>query len=370
MAQAAAGALSVITTVADLVGTALMIPGVLPDKDKDATVVRVAAGLSLDDADTTSGNRPGLALYDIVGRSIGKVKGKSEKITDGQTMDIRVPFDDGVGNKPVEYISVTNGGVDALCIAYISLTQPDGVKKAWYGDSGKDCGADWYHSQLKTGEDDYAPSCVWIDRDHSNNIRFQGFGLHITDFRGTKERAAQWQENKDLMCKAAPRFKMYEKMKAEDPIPFFIPPLEYGTDATDKDPQTVLDKGRWVLYEDGPNVNKAVVDAETPPPQPPKLRRRQEQARYVIMSKSPNHSARELCDSPTSFGQDFVSLDEGLFCDMSEKRLWPLCRGTKVTGCFDTKTSTMRAGAGLRGRDLDTGAYPPSKDYGKTVVWD
>ena len=346
-----------------------MIPSLLPDKEKDATVVRIAAGLSMENADTTAGNHPGIRLYDVMGRDIGRIDGKADKIKDGNTMDIRVPFDEDVGNRPVDYVSITNGGVDALCIAYITITQPDGAKKAWYGDAGKMCGADWYHSQLRTGDNNYTPACIWIDRDHSNNIRFQGFGLHITDFAGTDERADQWEANRDLMCKAAPRFKMYEKMKTDDPIPFFLPPLEYADDSADVDPQAVLDKARWVLKKEGPNVNKAVVDADMPPPRPPKLRRRQERARYVIMSKSPNHSARELCDSPSSFGEDFVSLDEGLFCDMSEKRIWPLCGELKVAGCFDKESSTMRAGAGLRGRDLDTGAYPPSKEYGKTVVW-
>ncbi|KAL8706353.1 MAG: hypothetical protein Q9225_007964, partial [Loekoesia sp. 1 TL-2023] len=251
--------IDVIGALAGVVGVGMMIPGLLPHEDKHQTVVRVAAGLSTNEADTTSGNMPGITLYDVMGRQIGSTKGKKHTILDGDFVDISVPFDDGVGKKPTEYLSVVNGGDDALCIAYLALTQPDGDKKAWYGDVGKACGANWYHSQLKTGDDDYQPACIWIDRDFSTDLRFQGFGMHINDFAATDARAQQYDEDRDLMCKAAPRFKMYETLKPGDTIPYFSPPLEYTEkDLTDKDPQVVMDKSHWVLSKETENMNKGV----------------------------------------------------------------------------------------------------------------
>ena len=160
-----------IGALAGVVGVGMMIPGLLPQVDLHQPVVRVAAGLSWKESDTTSGNQPGISLFDVRGRHIGKMDGKQDRIKDGDFVDISVPFDVGVGKKPVEYISVSKGGNDALCIAYLALTQPDGTKKAWYGDVGKACGANWYHSLLKTGDDDYQPSCIWIDGDKSNGTK-------------------------------------------------------------------------------------------------------------------------------------------------------------------------------------------------------
>ncbi len=366
--------LNIVGVITGIIGIGMMIPATLPERDGAHTVVKIAAGLTTNATDSTAGNEPGIALYDIMGRRIGARMGKKKKILDGSYATIKVPFDKGVGNKPTEYISITNGGHDGLCIAYIALTQPDGTKRAWYGDVGKLCGADWYLSQLKTGEDDYMPACIWIDRDHSYGLRHQGFGLHITDFTATEERAAQYNENKDLMCNAAPRFRMYEKMTEADPIPFFIPPLEYERKAlTDPDPAAVLDKKRWVLPREGPNIKKAIIDK----PNEPKKARREDRGSVggrktfntLIISKSERHSARELCESSMSRGPDFVSLEEQLFCDMDAKRTWPLCNASKTDGCFDHKTSTMRAGRGLRGRDVDTGMFVPHKSYEKTERW-
>ncbi len=361
-------ALAVINVVAAVVGVGLMIPSVIPEKDEAGTVVRIAAGLSSDEKDTTAGNQPGIGLYDVMGRRIGMTNGKKHKIKDGDYMDIKVPFDKGVGKKPTEYISVVDGGDDALCIAYIALTQPDGTKKAWYGDVGKACGADWYHSQLKTGEDDYQPACIWIDRNKSLGLRHQGLGLHIHDFAATKERAKQYDSDKDLMCKVAPRFRMYEKMNSDDPIPFFSPPLEYEPKTlVDADPKVVKDKKNWALPKDGPNVKKGDIHKRSTE----KVRRQAhpEPFQSLIIDQSKGHSAKALCESKTSRGPDFVSVKEGLFCDMDAKKIWPVCNEKKTSGCFDVKAGTMRPGKGLQGRDVETGAIVPKKTYKKKKTW-
>ncbi|KAG0196198.1 hypothetical protein BGX28_010429, partial [Mortierella sp. GBA30] len=45
-------------------------------------------------------------------------------------------------------------------------------------------------------------------------------------------------------------------------------------------------------------------------------------------------SAIELCDSPTSWGSSFFSIEEGVFCDMSTKTKVPLCKAGETEGCF------------------------------------
>ena len=412
--------LNVVGILADVVGMGMMVESMLPDQNEDETVVRISVGMTSEEVDDTKGNTPGISLYDIMGRSIGSTSPHKNAILDGSFEDIKVPFDDGVGKKPTEYISLVNGGDDAICIAYIALTQPDGTKKAWYGDIGKTCGADWYHSVSKTGDDDYRPNCIWIDRNHSNKLRFQGFGLHINDFAATKERAAQYSENKDLMCAAPPRFKMYEQMNDKDYIPFFSPPLEYvTTELTDKDPKAVLDKSRWVMPKEGPNIKKSTIDGD-----PPKMIRKRYQqphsqfndqpyfqqsiassgfaqpsarptgwpvvgnhtngtetsntlhhgrpsifASRLVISKGKTHSAMELCMSPSSKGPDFVSWEEKKFCDMENKQIWPLCGDSTTSACFDEKAYKIKP-AKLKERDLSPESLPPRKSYHKVEHWD
>lgn len=393
--MAAVAVLDVIGALTGIVSIGMMIPSLLPQQDEHQTVVRVGAGLSSVESSSTSGDRPGIHLYDIMGRAIGHVHSSKKNIRDGDFIDISVPFDRNVGKKPTEYISVNQGGDDALCIAYLALTQPDGTKKAWYGDIGKTCGADWYHSMLKTGDDDYQPACIWIDKNGSNGLRFQGFGLHITDFAATKERAADYDQHRDRMCNAAPRFRMYEQMNDKDFIPFFSPPLEYISEGlTDQDPSAVLDKGRWALPEEGPNIKKSTVDAD--PLQRMMIRRDQTQAprqgqsqtndtllpaqsvitrlfeSKLIISHSNSHSAKELCESSSSKGPDFVSIKEQSYCDMTHRKIWPLCDARKKTSnCFD-QTSHRFQPLAVRGRDVgapSASPSPPQKSYTKVETW-
>ena len=246
---------AVFKVIGSIISVAMFTPGPV-DKEEHRTVVQIGVGLSILESDSVSGDKPSVHLYDVIGRSIGSTgKTKHSEMPDDTSMDVSVPFDFGGRTRQTEYLSIVNGGKDALCIAYIRVWQPDGNDVAWFGDIAKSCGADWYHSQRGLGDDHYQPACIWIDRDRSNGIRFQGLGMHIHDFAATQERAEQYNENHDLMCKAAPRLRMYTDMNDQDPIPFFNPPLRYnGTGLVDEDPAIVMDKLRWCIPKEGPNI--------------------------------------------------------------------------------------------------------------------
>ncbi len=85
-------ALNVVGVITGVVSIGMMIPGLIPEKDDHKPIVRIAAGLSSNTHDSTSGNTPGVTLYDIMGRTIGSTKGKADVIKDGAFMDIKVPF--------------------------------------------------------------------------------------------------------------------------------------------------------------------------------------------------------------------------------------------------------------------------------------
>lgn len=63
----------------------------------------------------------------------------------------------------------------------------------------------------------------------------------------------------------------------------------------------------------------------------------------LITSRDPAHSARTLCGSVSSVGPDFVSLSEGLFCDMGYKKLWRICTEDEQSDCFDRELNRTRS---------------------------
>jgi hypothetical protein len=89
----------------------------------------------------------------------------------------------------------------------------------------------------------------------------------------------------------------------------------------------------------------------------------------LIRSNSTGHSAKRLCGSRGSWGPDFYSHAENLFCDMDKKRVWPACDRARQTSCFDTATNKMRLGKGNSRRDEESGVAIPRKSYTNVEEW-
>ena len=182
-------------------------------------------------------------------------------------------------------------------------------------------------------------------------------------------------------------------MNSDDSIPYFNPPLERKPGSNlEARPEEAFDTSRWVMPKDvGDHITKDAIDKwqdkrSLPKPTPMKKRNipipvggnhtthnstsNAAAEGVVIISTSIYHSAKELCYSEFSWGHDFVSSSESLFCDMDLKNLWPVCSHDGHSACFDTNTSMMRPGKGLRGRDSKSGQVPPEKNYAKTIHWD
>ena len=83
-----------------------------------------------------------------------------------------------------KYVAISAGGNNAICINYIAITWPDGDSAFISGDTGRACNRDWYYSRTVVGDatNNYIPSCMWIDGDHSGGHHYQGFHFHIPDF--------------------------------------------------------------------------------------------------------------------------------------------------------------------------------------------
>lgn len=76
------------------------------------------------------------------------------------------------------------------------------------------------------------------------------------------------------------------------------------------------------------------------------------------MSSFAEHDATKLCESERSRGPDFVSLAEGLFCDMTTREVMPLCEDDDDTDCFHLTTN----------KQVKRG-IASEKQYAKVLEW-
>jgi hypothetical protein len=61
----------------------------------------------------------------------------------------------------------------------------------------------------------------------------------------------------------------------------------------------------------------------------------------LVKSMIPTHSAVDVCESKTSVGPDFVSMVDGMYCDMGTKELLPLCVPGLLGKCFSLETTSV-----------------------------
>ena len=347
--------------------------------------VGIGEGDTSTDPASYGGNTPGVSLWTGTGEAIGGALGSKKIQGAGSSYTVSVNGNSSLGNgqAPAEYISVTNGGDDAICVAYVSVTEPTGTKRLFMGETGFTCNIDWFHSTALIGTQ--RPKCIWIDRDHSNGLRFQGMGIHLPSFSNSNDPtagqglAAEYQNDTDTMCKSPPRFKMYESINTEDPILFFFPPFtedSFNDDGSDKDISKIINNPGRKTDINGDLANQACENSGCPHiigqiDQNPNTNKRQAKAPWasdqLIVSHYDEHSAMELCNSEYSRGPDFVSKTEMKYCDMDTKTAWDVCSSSSATCCFDLDTQRMRPcnyGAHIKARTI-----VPNKTYNKVNHW-
>lgn len=403
-----AGKLSIIGLVSSLFQNInIPVSPFAPPQHASSTKVRVYAGISGSGAtESTAGNIPGVALWDGNATFIGKAMGVyNYVIGEGKYYDLEVKGRQLSAN----YLSVAAFGKDGLCIAAVAVTSPTGYQAGWLGDVGMKCGAPWYPSNLVVpGSDPEArPACVWIDQDSTKHPH-TGVTIHLPSFAGAGDGLAkQYNDQPETMCKSLPRFSMWKSRSVHMTLPAFMGGLEFNEDGTDIDINRILnsDSSNTMSSEttapNDPTGTKLGVAANAsalePGPimqlQPSKRSARSKRSSSISISgiqplhdrlvvsnvTCPTHSARLLCESQTSAGPDFVSLPEGLFCDMGDKILWPLCEYAGQDSCFDLDSQTTRwpgnevqdseARIELKARSLDVEIEKKAKVYRSVQNW-
>ena len=389
-------------------GVVPLIQELFPPPADQTTTIRIQLGQNATQGASLGGNLPGVSLWDEQGEAIGSSTGGGQ-LPQGNFKDVKIVAHPNVGNVPAAYVSISASGDDAVCIAFVTITQANGDSSTFTGDVPAQCGATWFESSITLGTDGSHPQCVWIDKNGSDGLQDQGFGFHVRDFFGTKAQGTAFVGNSDLMCKSGPRFRMYPQLKAKESILFYNPPLDYNQDGTDKDPSKVINNPGSLTQIDDDEQRQLCMDPDTRPLQPcdkcatfplpgvacdDKITKRdhmrmQGKRTYknpmpqpsnptwaptttgtpnanantngtsswrfesaLIISGIPVHSASKLCASANSYGPDFVATSEGKFCDMKRKYLWDVCSDQKSTCCFDVEQTQLRLCAGGRRRGI------------------
>ncbi|KAL2008388.1 hypothetical protein VTN00DRAFT_8370 [Thermoascus crustaceus] len=374
-----------------LVGTFWQLGEILKgkpaDPDKQTTI-----GLVVGHGPNAGGSVPHVAVWDRNGNRIGQYKGdENGHIDDSNTKTIVINNDQNGGKQAQpEYISVVMQETDAICLSAI-IASGDSAQWTWTGDMGYTCGAQWYHSDFTIGSSNNAPRCVWLDSDHTNGIIAKGLSLHIRDFSGDPDLVKQYSEDQRRLCQNSARMTFQpEPIVPDSLIPFFHPPLEYERSSDGKNhgtndpssggalkkPNQGIDR-KTRAYPDGTNMH--IHDTKrrhardlTPPALPSNVKGlKNNRPDHLVISHKPVHSAKEVCEHPSSLGPDFVSTVEKVFCDMETGKWWPLCDATHDHDCFDLEHRTMKGPGPVRGGNQARSPTEllPEKRYKTHVEW-
>ena len=93
--------------------------------------------------------------------------GSESEVNSGSFTDFTL---DCSGQQPT-YVQIFGTG-DAICIAYIAQTWPDGTQRGWSGDVGMLCDQSyWAYFNIIVSGDGHKPACTWLDRDHTNGLK-------------------------------------------------------------------------------------------------------------------------------------------------------------------------------------------------------
>lgn len=215
-------------------------------------------------------------------------------------------YNQGIDKQPT-YMQLTAGN-DAICIAFLTLVRPDKSECSWSGDWGKECGFDWYESNVVFGENGYMPACTWMDGNDNNDIWLRNLQIRMESFGNPPS----------------------------SPVPSAGPYCDAPYHAWSHDPFSSI-----VL-----NATHPMIGGKRKGLGGSKHRRRHERTLgfddQLVVSSHATHSAKGLCASDRSKGPDSVSLEEQVYCDMAAKIEWPLCNSTVPVNCYDVESHSLK----------------------------
>ncbi|PVI02635.1 hypothetical protein DM02DRAFT_701093 [Periconia macrospinosa] len=294
------------------------------DPNKYITTVRVTAGLDGADSLMSPGGRPhrlmgaggrvdSMLHWNLKGDFLGN--GHSvDRVGDGAFSDYKSPSSDG--SQPVS--TEIRGSSDSICIATLTATWPDDSKYGWTGDWASICGLPFYYSGIimPSGK---SPWCMWLTTNSAlpdGDPRKPPGAIKITwhDFL-SKDGKVPSREDAEKLCGNSLKAYTFSEHAGDEislPRPYEVMEWNGGRDFNKR----------------GASSNMGRSDN-----------------RLVISSRS-EHNATALCEKSHSYGPDFVSLEEGIYCNMETRETLPLCSSSIMGDCFDVDTHSHVIGDG------------------------
>jgi hypothetical protein len=157
--------------------------------------------------------------------------GGKDTIGHGSMKELHATYHIQGDNQKPEYIIVQSSGIDAICIAAVTVTHPTSSDTYAFlpGEVGKVCGDwdpdndyAWSNSgavvQFKGPEGNTAearPKCMWIDSADNKNVAatsWKGFQVHLPDFKMDNSKFKTWEGDPYHMCGSKARFGVYKAL--------------------------------------------------------------------------------------------------------------------------------------------------------------
>ncbi|KAL2680618.1 hypothetical protein Neosp_008220 [[Neocosmospora] mangrovei] len=214
--------------------------------------------------------------------------------------------------------SAKTGGKIGLIQTWNNNLEKLGEESNWKIDQG---GIIEVEVSQRSSQQATKPFCTWIDGDGTNGLFVKSFRIHFPTF--APDTKTPYSKNPKSYC-GKHGFLGYRDLQMRQPVRV-------------------------------PNNSKKPVGPQ----------RRSTSGTRVIVTKEAGYNTTELCTSETSWGPDFVSLDEGLYCDMDSRELLPVCHQDKdIAPCFDAKAIKVDYGD-----KVERDAIPQQKEFTEVIQW-
>ncbi|KAF2088543.1 hypothetical protein K490DRAFT_64592 [Saccharata proteae CBS 121410] len=272
----------------------------------EGATVQIAPGLQESSSQSMGGKVKAVHGFDIFDNYLGVSK-TDFKCPDGEPTSVTISQGN---NKAATYVDIINTD-DAICYAYVAVTQPLGGQFALLGDIGRYCGQHYYDSNIDVGTTQdgnaYYPSCMWMDGDGTNGIPSASFKFRVDTFT---------------------------------------------TDTSAIDPDTDKYCGNITFSTSTNPITKR--------------KRSVNLSSKLVVSSISQHNATDLCANEMSHGPDMVD-SHGYYCDMDTKTVHPLCSVAQTDDCVDFDESS----GALNKRSLDEFGVQSihKRSFDKIINW-
>ncbi|KAK2608146.1 hypothetical protein N8I77_006774 [Diaporthe amygdali] len=296
---------------------------------EDSAYFRIFLGVDDGDLGHSGGELPDVHMFNYYGVKTGGVSDPGEWVAPGSSAILWAGGEgkwEGHAPQPIYTLFTANN--DAICVALATTAFPGLTGHyAWSGDWGSECAGDnttigtWYFSGVVIPGTNYYPNCLWIDRNGGQPAT--AFQVNWVDLKPGEDDSRIGKSPHD-MCQT-PSFNIFQ---SHDPTGII-----YEKQETD-DHGVPLSYSKPATSRENARTRRSVAVA--------KFRFEQKWSNVLVVDDLPAHSAHTLCESSSSAGPSFVNEEDGYFCDMETRTVYPVCKQQSHTDvCFDTEQNDL-----------------------------